>query len=80
MGNYQYLVPKRTTPTGTRSAAGDFDCLRGSWVTATGFDFIANTLTSRLNFTGMSGLTNNAAAEIRTAAGTGKWFAFDAEI
>ena len=80
MGNYQYQIEKRAAPTGTNSGASGFECLKGSWVAATGFDFIANTLTTRLNLTGLSGMTANGACEIRTTAGTGKWFAFDAEL
>ena len=80
LANYKYNTPKRVDPTGTNSGASGFSCLRGSWITATGFAILTNKHTARIDLSGLNGFTTGYAAEVRAEGGAGKWFAFDAEL
>ena len=72
------MFQKEAAPTFSTDDVTDFECLHGAWVAATNTTSIANTLTARIDMSGMSSLLAKGAAETRIEGGG--WFAFDAEL
>ncbi len=85
LAHFFYLVEKRDLPAFSKSSSSDFQALTGGsggWQTATNVTAVAGLRSSRLDISGLSGLTTNGACEIRlnTAPNGAHWFAFDAEL